>query len=59
MAGRLPLAIAQERMRRWLREQGLRRLADGDITVEVGSGQSRPERQAKGAGRLVELLRSA
>lgn len=54
MADRPPLAIAQERMRRWLHEQGL---ADGDITIEVGSGESRAERGKPQA--LVELLRSA
>ena len=54
MVGRPPLAIAQERIRRWLREQGL---ADGDIAIEVGSGQSRAERGKPQA--LVELLRSA
>ena len=38
----------------WLRSQGLR---DGDITIVVGSGQSRAERGKPRA--LVELLRTA
>jgi len=54
MSADRPLDIAQERMRRWLRAQGV---ADGDITVDVGSGQSRAERGKPQA--LVELLRSA
>ena len=54
MSADRPLDIAQERMRRWLRAQGI---ADGDITVDVGSGQSRAERGKPQA--LVELLRSA
>ena len=41
-------------MRDWLRSQGLR---DGDITIVVGSGQSRAERGKPRA--LVELLRTA
>ena len=48
------LKAAQERMRGWLRAQGLR---DGDITVVLGSGQSRAERGKPRA--LVELLRNA
>ncbi|MEO7057363.1 MAG: D-alanyl-D-alanine carboxypeptidase [Caldimonas sp.] len=54
MAGSPPLAIAQERVRRWLRDQGL---ADGDITIDIGSGESRAERGKPQA--LVDLLRSA
>jgi D-alanyl-D-alanine carboxypeptidase/D-alanyl-D-alanine-endopeptidase (penicillin-binding protein 4) len=48
------LRAAQERMRDWLRTQGLR---DGDITVVLGSGQSRAERGKPRA--VVELLRNA
>ena len=48
------LKAAQERMRGWLRTQGLR---DGDITVVLGSGQSRAERGRPRA--LVDLLRNA
>ena len=48
------LPAAQERMRGWLRTQGLR---DGDVTVVVGSGESRAERGKPRA--LVDLLRSA
>jgi D-alanyl-D-alanine carboxypeptidase/D-alanyl-D-alanine-endopeptidase (penicillin-binding protein 4) len=48
------LKAAQERMRAWLRGQGLR---DGDITVVLGSGQSRAERGKPRA--VVELLRRA
>ena len=48
------LKAAQERMRGWLRTQGLR---DGDITVVLGSGQSRAERGKPSA--LVDLLRNA
>ena len=48
------LRAAQERMRGWLRTQGLH---DGDITVVLGSGQSRAERGKPRA--LVELLRTA
>ena len=48
------LRAAQERMRGWLRGQGLR---DGDITVVLGSGQSRAERGKPRA--LVDLLRNA
>ena len=48
------LKTAQERLREWLRGQGLR---DGDITVMIGSGQSRAERGKPHA--LVELLRKA
>jgi len=48
------LKAAQERMRGWLRTQGLH---DGDITVVLGSGQSRAERGKPRA--LVELLRTA
>jgi D-alanyl-D-alanine carboxypeptidase/D-alanyl-D-alanine-endopeptidase (penicillin-binding protein 4) len=48
------LKAAQERMRGWLRTQGLH---DGDITVVLGSGQSRVERGKPRA--LVELLRNA
>ena len=54
MSAHRPLDIAQERMRRWLRAQGL---AESDVTVDVGSGQSRAERGKPQA--LVELLRSA
>ena len=49
-----PLKAAQERMRGWLRTQGL---SDGDITIVLGSGQSRAERGKPRA--LVELLRNA
>ena len=48
------LKAAQERVRGWLRTQGL---ADGDITVVLGSGRSRAERGKPRA--LVELLRRA
>lgn len=48
------LKAAQARMRGWLRTQGLH---DGDITVVLGSGQSRAERGKPSA--LVELLRHA
>lgn len=48
------LEAAQQRLREWLRSQGLR---DGDITIAVGSGQSRAERGRPRA--LVELLRTA
>jgi D-alanyl-D-alanine carboxypeptidase/D-alanyl-D-alanine-endopeptidase (penicillin-binding protein 4) len=48
------LPAAQERIRVWLRSRGLR---DDDITVVVGSGQSRAERGKPRA--LVELLCSA
>jgi len=48
------LKAAQERVRGWLRAQGL---ADGDITVVLGSGRSRAERGKPRA--LVELLRRA
>jgi D-alanyl-D-alanine carboxypeptidase/D-alanyl-D-alanine-endopeptidase (penicillin-binding protein 4) len=48
------LKAAQERVRDWLRAQGLH---DGDITVVLGSGQSRAERGKPHA--LVELLRNA
>ncbi len=48
------LAAAQERMRGWLRMQGL---GEGDLTVAVGSGESRAERGKPRA--LVELLRRA
>ncbi len=48
------LKAAQERMRGWLRTQGLH---DGDITVVLGSGQSRAERGKPSA--LVDLLRNA
>ena len=48
------LRAAQQRLRDWLRSQGLR---DGDITIVVGSGQSRAERGKPRA--LVELLRTA
>nr|HET7860693.1 D-alanyl-D-alanine carboxypeptidase [Caldimonas sp.] len=48
------LKAAQERMREWLRAQGLR---DGDVTVVLGSGQSRAERGKPHA--IVELLRNA
>ena len=51
-SGALP--AAQERIRAWLLAQGLR---DGDITVVVGSGQSRAERGKPRA--FVELLRNA
>ncbi len=54
MRARRPLDIAQERVRRWLRQQGL---GNGDITVDVGSGQSRAERGKPQA--LVGLLRTA
>ena len=52
-AGR-PLDIAHERMRRWLSAQGL---DERDVTVDVGSGQSRAERGKPRA--MVELLRTA
>ena len=48
------LGAAQQRMKGWLRTQGL---ADGDITVVLGSGRSRAERGKPRA--LVELLRRA
>jgi D-alanyl-D-alanine carboxypeptidase/D-alanyl-D-alanine-endopeptidase (penicillin-binding protein 4) len=48
------LRAAQQRMRDWLRGQGLR---DGDVTIAIGSGQSRAERGRPRA--LVELLRTA
>jgi len=48
------LPAAQGRIRAWLAAQGLR---DGDITLVVGSGQSREERGKPRA--LVELLRNA
>ena len=48
------LTKARERMRGWLRVQGLR---DDDLAVVVGSGESRAERGKPRA--LVELLRSA
>jgi D-alanyl-D-alanine carboxypeptidase/D-alanyl-D-alanine-endopeptidase (penicillin-binding protein 4) len=48
------LKAAQERMRGWLRGQGLHA---GDITVVLGSGQSRAERGKPRA--LVDLLRNA
>jgi len=48
------LRSAQQRVRDWLRSQGLR---DGDITLVIGSGQSRAERGKPRA--LVELLRTA
>jgi D-alanyl-D-alanine carboxypeptidase/D-alanyl-D-alanine-endopeptidase (penicillin-binding protein 4) len=48
------LKTAQERMRGWLRTQGL---GDGDITVVAGSGELRAERGKPRA--LVELLRNA
>jgi D-alanyl-D-alanine carboxypeptidase/D-alanyl-D-alanine-endopeptidase (penicillin-binding protein 4) len=48
------LPAAQERMRGWLRTQGLR---EGDLAVTVGSGESRAERGKPQA--LVELLRKA
>jgi D-alanyl-D-alanine carboxypeptidase/D-alanyl-D-alanine-endopeptidase (penicillin-binding protein 4) len=48
------LKAAQERMRGWLRTQGLH---DGDVTVVLGSGQSRAERGKPRA--IVELLRNA
>jgi D-alanyl-D-alanine carboxypeptidase/D-alanyl-D-alanine-endopeptidase (penicillin-binding protein 4) len=51
-SGALP--AAQRRIRAWLVAQGLR---DGDITLEVGSGQSRAERGKPRA--MVELLRNA
>jgi len=47
------LKTAQERLRGWLLGQGLR---EGDITVVIGSGQSRAERGKPHA--LVELLRN-
>ena len=48
------LRAAQQRLRDWLRSQGLH---DGDITIVLGSGQSRAERGKPRA--LVELLRTA
>ena len=48
------LKAAQARIRGWLRTQGL---ADGDIRIDVGSGQSRAERGEPRA--LVQLLRTA
>jgi hypothetical protein len=53
-AARRRAAAAQERMRGWLRAQGLR---EGDLTVVIGSGESRAERGKARA--LVELLRKA
>jgi D-alanyl-D-alanine carboxypeptidase/D-alanyl-D-alanine-endopeptidase (penicillin-binding protein 4) len=49
-----PLRDAQERVRVWLRGQGL---ADGDIRVDIGSGQSHDERGKPRA--LVQLLQNA
>ena len=48
------LRASQRRLRDWLRSQGLR---DGDITIVLGSGQSRAERGRPRA--LVDLLRAA
>lgn len=48
------LARAQERVHGWLREQGL---ADDDIHIDIGSGQSRAERGKPRA--LVQLLLGA
>jgi D-alanyl-D-alanine carboxypeptidase/D-alanyl-D-alanine-endopeptidase (penicillin-binding protein 4) len=45
---------AQRRVRDWLRAQGL---GEGDIRVDIGSGQSREERGKPRA--LVDLLRNA
>jgi len=45
---------AQERVHAWLRTQGL---ADGDIRIELGSGQSRAERGKPRA--MVQLLAQA
>ncbi|HEY0856856.1 MAG TPA: D-alanyl-D-alanine carboxypeptidase, partial [Albitalea sp.] len=49
-----PLLGAQTRVNAWLRTQGL---ADGDIRIDVGSGQSRSERGKPRA--MVQLLRNA
>lgn len=48
------LGAARERVHRWLRTQGLR---EGDIRIDIGSGQSRLERGKPRA--MVELLRRA
>lgn len=48
------LRVAQERVQGWLRAQGL---ADDDIRIDLGSGQSREERGKPRA--LVQLLRNA
>jgi len=48
------LSTAQARMKTWLRTQGL---ADGDIRVDEGSGQSRAERGKPRA--MVQLLVNA
>ncbi|MEP7057555.1 MAG: D-alanyl-D-alanine carboxypeptidase [Caldimonas sp.] len=48
------LRTAQARVQRWLQMQGL---VDGDILVDVGSGQSRAERGRPRA--MVDLLRNA
>ncbi|HEX6708624.1 MAG TPA: D-alanyl-D-alanine carboxypeptidase [Albitalea sp.] len=48
------LRAAQDHVHAWLREQGL---ADGDIRLDVGSGQSRLERGKPRA--MVQLLRQA
>jgi D-alanyl-D-alanine carboxypeptidase/D-alanyl-D-alanine-endopeptidase (penicillin-binding protein 4) len=48
------LKAAQARVQRWLRTQGL---ADGDIRIDEGSGQSRAERGKPRA--LVQLLCNA
>ena len=48
------LPVAQARVRTWLRTQGL---ADGDIRIDEGSGQSRAERGKPRA--LVHLLVNA
>lgn len=48
------LRASQQRLREWLRGQGLR---DGDITIVLGSGQSRAERGRPRA--MVDLLRAA
>ncbi|CAG1017753.1 serine-type D-Ala-D-Ala carboxypeptidase/endopeptidase (penicillin-binding protein 4) [Burkholderiaceae bacterium] len=49
-----PLLGAQTRVNAWLRTQGL---ADGDIRIDVGSGQSRNERGKPRA--MVQLLLNA
>jgi D-alanyl-D-alanine carboxypeptidase/D-alanyl-D-alanine-endopeptidase (penicillin-binding protein 4) len=48
------LAAAQGRVAQWLRAQGI---ADGDVRIEQGSGQSRNERGKPAA--MVQLLRNA
>jgi D-alanyl-D-alanine carboxypeptidase/D-alanyl-D-alanine-endopeptidase (penicillin-binding protein 4) len=48
------LRSAQDRVHNWLRSEGL---ADGDVHIDIGSGQSRSERGTPHA--LVQLLHRA